>query len=69
MEEEQLLKSGERINQLFSTDIKIIQNRESFQELHTEEQHYNTQYSDECNLNLWREKLTHITSLLIPFIL
>ena len=25
MEEEQLLKSGERINQLFSTDIKIIQ--------------------------------------------
>ena len=28
MEEEQLLKSGERINQLFSTDIKIIQNRE-----------------------------------------
>ncbi|MDU4339664.1 MAG: hypothetical protein E7I37_11030 [Streptococcus mitis] len=26
MEEEQLLKSGERINQLFSTDIKIIQN-------------------------------------------
>ncbi len=30
MEEEQLLKSGERINQLFSTDIKIIQNREVF---------------------------------------
>ncbi|HEW4463898.1 tRNA1(Val) (adenine(37)-N6)-methyltransferase [Streptococcus pneumoniae] len=30
MEEEQLLKSGERINQLFSTDIKIIQNREFF---------------------------------------
>jgi len=30
MNEEQLLKSGERINQLFSTDIKIIQNREVF---------------------------------------
>ena len=30
MKEEQLLKSGERINQLFSTDIKIIQNREVF---------------------------------------
>ena len=30
MDEEQLLKSGERINQLFSTDIKIIQNREVF---------------------------------------
>ena len=27
---EELLKSGERINQLFSTDIKIIQNREVF---------------------------------------
>ena len=30
MNEEQLLKSGERINQLFSTDIKIIQNSEVF---------------------------------------
>ena len=30
MKEEQLLKPGERINQLFSTDIKIIQNREVF---------------------------------------
>lgn len=27
---EELLKPGERINQLFSTDIKIIQNREVF---------------------------------------
>ncbi|ETJ27147.1 Methyltransferase small protein, partial [human gut metagenome] len=25
-----LLKDGERINQLFSTDVKIIQNREVF---------------------------------------
>ena len=30
MEEELLLKEGERINQLFSTDIKIIQNIEVF---------------------------------------
>ena len=30
MKEEQLLKPGERINQLFSTDIKIIPNREVF---------------------------------------
>ena len=27
---EELLKPGERVNQLFSTDIKIIQNREVF---------------------------------------